>query len=122
MSNRKGVTTEISDPSTTPDSIEAHHLLCFPWAIVEGKKENVNASKREYGRCQAANAASVSLSIMEKLVRYADVQYKGQHIPPVFAFTFVGPNVKLWVAYSDANNAGNQDHVCIANFLIKPYI
>lgn len=86
------------------------------------KKENASAGKRENGRCQAANAASVSLSIMEKLVRYADVQYRDQHVPSVFAFTFVGPDVKLWIAYSAANGAGNQDHVCTATVLIKPYI
>ena len=122
MSKRKRITTKISNLGTTPDSIEAHHLLCFPWAIVEGKKEKVDASHIEYGRCQAANAASISLSIMEELVKYADVQYEGQHIPPVFAFTFVGPNVKLWIAYSAGNVVGNRDHVCIANLLVEPYI
>jgi hypothetical protein len=122
MSKRKRTTTKISNLGTTTDSIEAHYLLCFPWAIVEGEKEKVDASQKEYGRCQAAYAASISLSIMEELAKYADVQYEGQHIPPVFAFTFVEPNVKLWIAYSAGNIVGNRDHVCIASLLVKPYI
>jgi hypothetical protein len=97
------------------DKIKDYDLLCFPWTIVEVKQEKAHPFEIKYGCCQAANAASVSLSILEKLIRYDNVQHEGQHIPPVFTFTVVGADVRLWIAYSASKEVGHRDHVCSAD-------
>jgi hypothetical protein len=103
-------TRKASSHTISPnDSIPLHHRLCFPWAVVELKQEKASLAEKCY--CQAANAASVSLSMMEKLANFADAQHEKLHVPPVVAFTFVGPAVKLWIAYSEPKDDGARNHV-----------
>jgi hypothetical protein len=112
MFMRKKVTGATSSLNNQLDRIKDSELLCFPWTIVEVKLQNAPQRDIEYGRCQAANAASVSLSVLEKLISYDDTQREGQHVSPVFTFTVVGADIRLWVAYSAAKKAGDRDHVC----------
>lgn len=78
---------------------------CFPWAIVEMKKRalspNDNAVERCY--CQAANAAAAALDLQAQLFDKVDDSCSLQ-LPPVVAFTCIGPVVKVWLAYQDESN------------------
>lgn len=112
MSMRNKVTNGTSNLNNQLDRIKDHDLLCFPWTIVEVKPQNAPSCDIEYGCCQAANAASVSLSVLEKLISYNDTQHEGQNIPPVFTFTVVGADIRLWIAYSATKEVGDRDHVC----------
>jgi hypothetical protein len=89
------------------------HLLCFPWAIVELKHEDVSPS--EVIKCcgQGANAASRALRIFGNLSRYADTAEGGQHVPPVVVLTFIGPKFKLWIAFSMLDTDGVTNYVWI---------
>jgi len=110
--NQPDYQTSREQGMVAPKSIAEHQRICFPWAIVEVKPDD--AKRRLTDKCyrQAANAASVSLCLFEKLAKYADVQYEAQHIPPIVAFTFVGPEVRLWIAFSDPKDDGHRNHVC----------
>jgi hypothetical protein len=71
--------------------LEKHHLICFPWAIVELKRQNVPEPQKEYGECQGANASSTALSMLEQLYKpYKSSNYSADQIPPVVVFTLVG--------------------------------
>jgi hypothetical protein len=75
---------------------------CFPWAVVEMKKD-VSASDDgavERCYCQAANAAAAALDLQGQLFDKTDDNYSLRP-PPVVAFTCVGPVVKVWLAYQD---------------------
>jgi hypothetical protein len=75
---------------------------CFPWAIVEMKKD-VSASDDgavERCYCQAANAAAAALDLQAQLFDKTNDSYSLRP-PPVVAFTCVGPVVKVWLAYQD---------------------
>lgn len=68
-------------------------LVCYPFLLVEVKKNNQKEEELCY--CQAANDCSASLSMLEHLARPWE-----QEVLPVVAFTFVGPAVKLWLAFT----------------------
>jgi hypothetical protein len=70
-------------------------LTCFPWAVVECKRENKD---EEMCCCQAANASAFALKMFESLM--LDEYLVGDdQIPPVIAFTTSGQMVKLWLTY-----------------------
>ncbi|KAI9714004.1 MAG: hypothetical protein M1820_000734 [Bogoriella megaspora] len=75
-------------------------MSCFPWAVVESKKNRMNTA--EFCYCQAANAACAAVKLMENLIRSPESVHNvdKETIPPVVAFTTVGPYVKVWLAYS----------------------
>jgi hypothetical protein len=75
---------------------------CFPWAVVEMKK-NVSAPHDvavERCYCQAANAAAAALDIQAQLFDKLN-DNSSLRSPPVVAFTCIGPVVKVWLAYQD---------------------
>ena len=86
------------------------HLLCFPWAIVELKRQSATATEIEKCYCQGANAASRALRMFEILSRYSDT-VNGEQIPPVVVLTFIGPLFKLWIAYSSLDREGKYHYV-----------
>ncbi|KAF2011528.1 hypothetical protein BU24DRAFT_495696, partial [Aaosphaeria arxii CBS 175.79] len=90
---------------------------CFPWAIVEIKKDVSAPNDDAIARCysQAANAAAAALDIQAQLF---DKLYNNCPLqpPPVVAFTCVGPVVKVWLAYQQKSTrfaSSRQRMVCI---------
>jgi hypothetical protein len=75
-------------------------LACFPWAVVEVKKQVPAKSCTPVERCycQAANAAATAIALraqlFDKVVRDAY-----STMPPVIAFTCCGPEVRVWLMY-----------------------
>ncbi|KAL9617417.1 MAG: hypothetical protein Q9160_007774 [Pyrenula sp. 1 TL-2023] len=90
---RKGTESEDGGMLDTPD------LLCYPWAIVEMKKySRVPPAEVDRCYCQAANASAAALSLQERLYARA-FSAAPSNLPPIIAFTCVGPQVKLWLTY-----------------------
>lgn len=77
-----------------------HDFFCFPFAIVELKHGSVEQPHIDYGVFQAANGASRALNILEHLYAFADQSPHNSHVPPVVAFTSIGPKLRVWIAYS----------------------
>jgi hypothetical protein len=50
--------------------------------------------------CQAANAAAAALDLQAQLFDKLKYQRSAQ-LPPVVAFTCIGPVVKVWLAYQE---------------------
>jgi hypothetical protein len=73
---------------------------CFPWAVVEVKKQvpagHDAAVKRCY--CQAANAAAAAIALRAQLFDKV-VPDACSTMPPVIAFTCCGPEVRVWLMY-----------------------
>ena len=72
-------------------------LVCYPFLLIEVKKNNQKEKTLCY--CQAANDCSASLSMLENLARPWK-QHSVKKVLPVVAFTFVGPKAKLWLAFT----------------------
>jgi hypothetical protein len=85
-------------------------LICFPWAVVELKIAKVPPKEIQFCYCQAANGASTALKIYENLSRDATGKIDCR-IPPVVAFTCIGPEVKVWLAYSCRKQNQSSCHV-----------
>ncbi|CAO2657104.1 Nn.00g032300.m01.CDS01 [Neocucurbitaria sp. VM-36] len=82
-------------------------LACFPWAVVEFKREprpGVSLEERCY--CQAANASAAALDLRTQLLTDDDAC---STVPPVIAFTCVGHIVKVWLTYSEAADPRNHN-------------
>lgn len=77
------------------------NLRCYPWLIVEHKKEKNQLAMTVY--CQAANAAARAVQMNEVAAKYAVAMEGSAQIPPVVTITTIGPQVKVWIAYSAAN-------------------
>ncbi|KAL8686436.1 MAG: hypothetical protein Q9218_007107, partial [Villophora microphyllina] len=73
-------------------------LVCYPFVIVEVKKNIQAESERCY--CQAANGCSASLSMLEAVTKHCGPDHSPDDIQPVVAFTFVGPEAKIWLAFT----------------------
>jgi hypothetical protein len=82
-------------------NFERPDLFCFPWAVVEFKRDNQKKAQECYS--QAANAAAVALEMREALIRTA-VPEHAHPAAPVVAFTCVGPEIRLWLAYGGNTN------------------
>ncbi|KAI9695123.1 MAG: hypothetical protein M1820_008891 [Bogoriella megaspora] len=78
--------------------IEIHDKLCFPWAIVEFKDDQASPAEIKECYCQAANGSAAALSLRERLFHQAQSQVP-KTVPPVIAFTCIGPRIKLWLTY-----------------------
>ena len=78
--------------------------MCFPWAVVELKSIEVIENPIQFCYCQAANGASVALSLLENLHKLASLATDElvERVPPVVTFTLIGPEVKVWLAFSEA--------------------
>ena len=75
--------------------------VCFPWLIVEHKKAG-GAALEETCYCQAANAGSAAVMMLETLstIVPGENQDANKHIPPVVTVTTVAEVVRVWIAYS----------------------
>ncbi len=91
--------------------MDKKHRVCFPWVVVEVKHERVSPDEEKKCYLQAANAASTCLSMHEQLCKHSPVEPYEAHIPPVVALTFIGPEVKLWIAYTDRDGDETRSHV-----------
>jgi hypothetical protein len=86
--------------STKEIALSTADRACFPWAVVEVKKQvpvkQCTAVERCY--CQAANAAAAAIALrgqlFDKVIRDAY-----STMPPVIAFTCCGPEVRVWLMY-----------------------
>jgi hypothetical protein len=86
------------DPEKTV--LRGPNRSCFPWAVVEMKRHAAShdkSVKRCY--CQAANAAAAALELQQQL--FNKLSETSPELPPVVAFTCVGPIVELWLTYQD---------------------
>ncbi|KAL2678503.1 hypothetical protein Neosp_009250 [[Neocosmospora] mangrovei] len=75
-------------------------LKCYPWLIVEHKKEE--EPEGPSGRvvcCQAANAAACAVRLIQDSAQYAVELPDYGHIPPIPAVTTIGPRVTVWLMY-----------------------
>lgn len=93
------------EPSTTgrfhegkTRQIVPSDYLCFPWLIVEHKKQG-HSGQVQFCYCQAANAGMAALTMLQKLAKYAEKRPRDSHIPPITTVTTVGPEVRVWVMY-----------------------
>ncbi|KAM0818179.1 hypothetical protein AB5N19_03988 [Seiridium cardinale] len=76
---------------------KGEHLQCFPWLIVEYKKQD--KKKEEQCYCQAANAGSAALMLLQTAATFAEFKEECQHVPPVVTVTTIGRSVRVWVVY-----------------------
>lgn len=72
------------------------NLKCYPWFIVEHKKED--ESERNVS-CQAANAAACAITLVQHSAQYAVKLLDQAHVPPIPAMTTIGPQVTIWLMY-----------------------
>ncbi|KAH6867781.1 hypothetical protein B0T10DRAFT_596911, partial [Thelonectria olida] len=79
------------------EALEAN-LKCYPWLIVEYKKEGVSKGKLTVS-CQAANAAACALQLNENAATYAVNLADDAHVPPVPTITTIGCHAKVWIAH-----------------------
>jgi hypothetical protein len=75
--------------------------MCYPWAIVETKKSTPGASKETKCYCQAANASAQALVMRAELAKKAKEKSKTLEACVIFAYTCIGPSIKLWMTYRD---------------------
>lgn len=73
-------------------------LNCYPWLIVEHKKEGVSGAE-ETVCCQAANAGACAIKLNQISARYAVELPDNAHVPPIPTVTTIGSHVKVWIMY-----------------------
>ncbi|KAF5007530.1 hypothetical protein FDECE_6121 [Fusarium decemcellulare] len=71
-------------------------LMCYPWLVVEHKKEDI-APKTVC--CQAANASACAVKISQATARYAVELPDSAHVPPIPVVTTIGPQVSVWIMH-----------------------
>ncbi|KAF5649625.1 hypothetical protein F52700_521 [Fusarium sp. NRRL 52700] len=74
-------------------------LKCYPWLVVEHKKEKQDNGPVRDVCCQAANAAACAASLINHTAQYAVKLPKHAHIPPIPVITTIGSGVKVWIMY-----------------------
>ena len=79
--------------------LDHKRLLCFPSAVIEVKHHEVKPSETQFCYCQAANASSSALAMLSMLSGYSPRSLSPQIVRPVVSFTFIGPEVKVWLTY-----------------------
>jgi hypothetical protein len=84
-------------------TLSSTNKSCFPWAVVEMKRHaKTYDGSVERCYCQAANAAAAALELRAQLFDKLSGDILLQPpLPPVIAFTCIGPIVKVWLAYQD---------------------
>ena len=107
-------------PTQRPANIitkDYHHQVAFPFCIVEAKRVDDKKPEEEC-YCQAANAASAALAMLVHLSEYGskanDRRERANEILPVFCLTFIGPEVKVWLAYLVDGEAQNRSYQCVS--------
>ncbi|KAF2135288.1 uncharacterized protein K452DRAFT_35515 [Aplosporella prunicola CBS 121167] len=84
--------------------------LCFPWAVFESKRSGLGSSGRERCYCQAANASSAALTLLEGLFRKTYGQLPND-LGPIIAFTNTGAAFRVWLTFQ--TKYGKHMMVCI---------
>lgn len=105
----------ISNPIASLDTgkkIKTKHHVCFPSAVVEIKHQDVGPAETEKCYSQAANGAAVALSMLGRLVHFSGPIDNVKEIRPVVTFTFVGPIMKVWLAYISEKKMINGTYRC----------
>ncbi|KAF4953595.1 hypothetical protein FGADI_5931 [Fusarium gaditjirri] len=76
------------------------NLRCYPWLIVEHKKEkDQNEILERVVKCQAANAAACAVNLVQQTAQYTVKLPRHAQIPPIPVITTVGSLVTLWLMY-----------------------
>lgn len=89
---------DLKDPQTS-------YTICFPWAVVEIKKRPNRQDLRDRCYQQAANASATALDIMTGLFQKSD-GHISHDMPPIIAFTCVGPEFRLWLMFWETTDNG----------------
>ncbi|KAM5350450.1 hypothetical protein ACJ41O_006955 [Fusarium nematophilum] len=71
-------------------------LKCYPWLVIEHKKEG---ERPEIVCCQAANAGACAVRLNQLSTRYAVELPNEAHIPPIPTVTTIGSRVTVWIVY-----------------------
>ncbi|KAF5639449.1 uncharacterized protein FTJAE_4787 [Fusarium tjaetaba] len=80
------------------------NLRCYPWLIIEHKREkDQNETLERVVNCQAANAAACAISLVQQTAQYAFKLPRHAHIPPIPTITTVGSFVTAWLMYFAEN-------------------
>jgi hypothetical protein len=94
-------------------SLRTTDLACFPWAVIEFKKQVQGSQMSPVERCycQAANASAAALELRAQMFVKASHDVFPE-IAPVISFTCVGPIVKIWLTYFlETDSCGNRTRV-----------
>lgn len=95
-------------PTSDLKALRNDNRMCFPWAVLEIKKNETKSSEKCHS--QAANAAAAALEFRKGLFHRAYPPGDQRDlIPPVVAFTSVGAWLRVWLAYL---NPADQSVVC----------
>lgn len=84
------------------------NMRCFPWLIVEYKRDTADKREREKCYSQAANAGSAALMLFQTAARFAEFKVDNQHIPPVVTITAIGSAVHVWIVYYRRTKTGDR--------------
>lgn len=96
-------------------SLSQDQLICFPFAVVELRPCGISfLSENESCYSQAANGALAALRLNEKLCNWATASYDS--VPPVVAFTCVGEEIRVWLAFSEVKDNIHLSRVSSAPF------
>ncbi|KAF5638090.1 hypothetical protein F52700_4794 [Fusarium sp. NRRL 52700] len=80
------------------------NLRCYPWLVIEHKREkDQNEALERAVNCQAANAAACAISLVQQTAQYAVKLPRHAHIPPIPVVTTVGTSVTVWLMYFTEN-------------------
>lgn len=92
-----------------------HDLMCYPWAIVEIKRDRDVRHKTMHCYRQAVAAAAVALNMRADLYQQS-LNTIPNDILPVITFTCIGPCVRVWLAwreqthYNGSSTVSTLDH------------
>ncbi|PNP78790.1 hypothetical protein FNYG_07932 [Fusarium nygamai] len=76
------------------------NLRCYPWLVIEHKREkDQNEALERVVTCQAANGAACAISLVQQTAQYAVKLPRNAHIPPIPVVTTVGSFVTVWLMY-----------------------
>jgi hypothetical protein len=97
-------------------------LKCYPWLIVEHKKESNESdehSLREAVYCQATNAAACAIQLNVQAAKYAIKSAECAQVPPIPVITTIGPKVKVWIMYQAQDLNGPTAHRYYARKIVR---
>jgi hypothetical protein len=98
----------ISNPMTLMSASKnrSKHFVCFPSAVIEIKPHGVRGKDVKYCYCQAANGAAAALSMLHQLSSIHSIipEIDHRYIRPVVAFTFIGWESRVWIAFIKKRN------------------
>lgn len=87
--------------------IRTDERLCFPWAIVEFKRDGDSKATTSNCYYQAANGTAVALDLQTSLMHRLDRKVV---LYPLVAFTCIGSQIKVWITYNaDTKNEESRE-------------